>query len=1258
MKNLYFKSMTKKLQNIAILFALIGTTINVEAQVNVGFTQRTSQYSPTKKIYTVKGDFTMLGNTCLTPQNYSDTQNNNGQYMTYVDTDNDPNTWNSSSSTLTLSTENGAVPSCSNIVYAGLYWTGKSSPDPIFNVQKQMQSGTQAINNNLTVAYDENIANTNYTLTISRNDPSNNNRNPIYTFSGNSNNYVFNFYNSGVNRVTLSINGATAINIPVSVTTNTEATLTVPYVIVDGSVSITIKKLIRSAATNLSSTDTRNTSTAAVTVAGAIPIYTTVTKEYNKRVISLKGPTSSSYTQFTADATDIYYPSGSEDDIYTAYKEITDYVKLNGIGEYFAADMALLEGDPGGTGYSGGWGIIVVYENFKMKYRDVTIFDGYAYVKSTNTSGYTLPVAGFNTVQTGTVGVKLGMMTSEGDVDFTGDYFKIRKNSDGTYMDLSHSGNTTGNFFNSSINAGGIRKPNLVNNTGIDICMFNVPNTGNTVIGNNQTSTSFKYGTSSDTYSIFAIAMAVDAYVPVNEAILSAATINNVPAVKPYVSLPGQIIGCNVNIKNLGTEAISNYKMYIPIPYNATYVPGSAVGTILFTPLPTPNNIYFDAAMGDYGTIVWDFGTLPLPALSSTLLAKLSFNLKATVDCNILNNATCGSQIVVNGLSSGIGAVTGIVFSNNKMIEGYAEGGACIGEPLPQTLTVGINAIGFLGANCPGMPAIRPLVYCTPGTTVSKATVATSFPAGSKFYDSVPVTASTIEFTTSNPFPLTIATSPTYYAVPPTGIAGCSFPFTIRKCKVIDAVNDTGTNIIGSVGGTSFTNVLANDTMNGASFTASEVNLTFVSATNAGITLSGSNVIVAPGTPAGNYTLTYQICEVASPANCDTAVVTVRVLAADIDANNDIGIPLNGYVGGIGYANVLVNDTLNGVLVNPSQVITTFVSSNNAGVTLSGTDVLVAAGTPAGVFVLNYQICEVLNPTNCDATTVKVIVNAAPIDAVNDIGTPINGATGGMAFTNVLVNDTLNGAAVIPNQVTTTFVSATNPGITLSGTNVMVAAGTPAGTYTLTYQICEKLNTTNCDTATVSVSVNAAAIIANDDTGTTVNGFSGGTAFTNVLINDTLNGVAVVPSKVTTTFVSSTNAGITLSGTNVLVAAGTPAGSYTLTYKICEVLNPTNCDNANVTVTVSAATILANDDTGVSVNGLTGGTSFTNVLVNDTLNGVLVNASQVNLTFVSATNAGITLSGSNVVVAAGTTAGTYTLTYQICEVLNPSNCDT
>ena len=124
---------------------------------------------------------------------------------------------------------------------------------------------------------------------------------------------------------------------------------------------------------------------------------------------------------------------------------------------------------------------------------------------------------------------------------------------------------------------GGTRNPNLVNNTGIDIAMFNVPNSCNTIIGNGQTSTNFRYGTTSDTYSIFAIAMSVDAYVPEVEGVITTTTINGSPAIQPYTILPNQEAGFSVDIKNIGTEPINNYKLIIPIPYNASYVPARTV---------------------------------------------------------------------------------------------------------------------------------------------------------------------------------------------------------------------------------------------------------------------------------------------------------------------------------------------------------------------------------------------------------------------------------------------------------------------------------------------------------------------------------------------------------------------------------------------------------------------------------------------------------------------------------------------------------
>src|SRR5690606_38967551 len=83
------------------------------------------------------------------------------------------------------------------------------------------------------------------------------------------------------------------------------------------------------------------------------------------------------------------------------------------------------------------------------------------------------------------------------------------------FVSLSHGGNSTNNFFNSSIYTdGNTRTPNLVNNTGMDISMFELNNSAKNFIKNSDTSTRFKYGTTQDTYIIPFIAMAIDAYIP------------------------------------------------------------------------------------------------------------------------------------------------------------------------------------------------------------------------------------------------------------------------------------------------------------------------------------------------------------------------------------------------------------------------------------------------------------------------------------------------------------------------------------------------------------------------------------------------------------------------------------------------------------------------------------------------------------------------------------------------------------------------
>jgi len=74
----------------------------------------------------------------------------------------------------------------------------------------------------------------------------------------------------------------------------------------------------------------------------------------------------------------------------------------------------------------------------------------------------------------------------------------------------------------------------------------------------------------------------------------------------------------------------------------------------------------------------------------------------------------------------------------------------------------------------------------------------------------------------------------------------------------------------------------------------------------------------------------------------------------------------------------------------------------------------------------------------------------------------------------VLLSDTLNGVAVNPADVTLT-VGTSDPELTLDPATgfITVAPGTPAGTYTVEYTICEDLNPTNCATVVETVVVEA-----------------------------------------------------------------------------------------------------------------------------------------------------------------------------------------
>lgn len=685
------------LLNVRLISLLVFIfSIQIKAQTltspQVPFLQRTSAATPAQTIYNVKGDFTLIGNTNLTLVNYGTTTDNENSPMQYVDIDGDSNTLNSSMATLELSNggENGANQNCSTILYAGLYWMGKSDDaNETFSIS------------NITAVHGSTIPTTNYTMTVSQGGSSANNYYPIYTFTGNGHTYVFSFTNAavtGTSTVTLTLDGVAqpaAINVTYSSGT---ATFNPPYQSnATFGTTFTINSLTRNTSKNQSVSQYQSSSSANVSYSP---------KNYDKKVVSLKGPGASIYSTITTTSA-IRFPGAAQSGIFVGYQEITDYVKAHGPGAYTVADLALIEGTNSNPGYSGGWGMVVIYANPVMKSRAVTLFDGYAYVNGQASGGEygTIPVSGFTTVGSGQVNMKLGVMAAEGDVALSGDYLAVQKlNADPTvyptnYLVLTNpSNNATNNFFSSSIYpvpAAGTSSPNLVNNTGVDFSMFTIPNTGNTVIGNGQTSTTFRFGSTSDVFTIFGFAMSVDAYIPEPTGLISVSSINNVTNPPILNALPGQTINYSLNITNQGTEATNNTIITIPVPATAIF----HTGTISYNSypysgfVPTTNVPVYNPGTN---TITWNLGTLPIK--SSTPGYKfydISFNLDVTTDCGIIANAGCNPEVSLEtGTITGTGATSGSPFTK-YFFQGYDKTTTCH-LPIDGSIKVAINTTSCL----------------------------------------------------------------------------------------------------------------------------------------------------------------------------------------------------------------------------------------------------------------------------------------------------------------------------------------------------------------------------------------------------------------------------------------------------------------------------------------------------------------------------------------------------------------------------------
>uniref|UniRef100_UPI00054D721F beta strand repeat-containing protein n=1 Tax=Flavobacterium succinicans TaxID=29536 RepID=UPI00054D721F len=551
------------------------------------------------------------------------------------------------------------------------------------------------------------------------------------------------------------------------------------------------------------------------------------------------------------------------------------------------------------------------------------------------------------------------------------------------------------------------------------------------------------------------------------------------------------------------------------------------------------------------------------------------------------------------------------------------------------------------------------------------------------------------------------------YSVTAKSSEGCvslaSDPIVISN--VICAQDDTISGGNGTTGTSNAGNVLGNnptnpDTLNGTAVVIGLVNLTVTTPAAPkvlgepvpSIDVATGQVSVPTNTPAGDYTIVYEICEKLNPTNCESATVTVKVEAPTIVAQDDTISGGNGTTGTSNAGNVLGNnptnpDTLNGTAVVIGLVnltVTTPAAPKVLGAPVPSIDVAtgqvsVPTNTPAGDYTIVYEICEKLNPTNCESATVTLTVTAPTIDAVTETTVVINGLPGGTTAT-LLANDTVNGNPVVigtnPGQVTLTSVNVPSRLTLNADGTVTVDPNTPAGNYNVEYKICEVNNPLNCDIVTSIVVVGVAEIIAKNDEITVDNTIKEvkfrpfnsdyGNGF------DTLDGKSITFDQITVTVTD-----IVLPGgqsfpvpkvdsltKEIVIPASVPAGVYTIFYTICEKLNPTNCSDATITITVKNPVVKAEDDILPTVIGTIGSSNAGNVLEAnstkfDTINGVSATTSLVNISIVSpalpvvngALVPVLNTTTGNVEVPKNTPAGIYTIAYSICDKINPTVCD-
>jgi Secretion system C-terminal sorting domain len=365
--------------------------------------------------------------------------------------------------------------------------------------------------------------------------------------------------------------------------------------------------------------------------------------------------------------------------------------------------------------------------------------------------------------------------------------------------------------------------------------------------------------------------------------------------------------------------------------------------------------------------------------------------------------------------------------------------------------------------------------------------------------------------------------------------------------------------------------------------------------TNAnGITGTWSPTTIST-TASGNYTFT------PNTGQCAVAVSkAIQVLANTAFVANDDVFTVAYATSAIATISVLFNDTYNGgpipttIVGVPYTLLLTGTPPTipTGGITFSAATgkFTIAPNTTPGTYVYKYFIQN--SCYNTVIKTVKIIINN--ISSPSKIGfgfcfnnSSASNSTSSTINTNLYDSSIINGQPANATNATITLVAPTTTmpaGVTQNANGtITIAAGVLPGEIVFYYKVC---STTSCSgTITCTITIVPTLRGYND----TITATSSGAVNYNVLSNDTYRGTCsssgVVPAKsgsggnVVLTQIAPFSSYYSINSSGAINTNGIPpSGTYTLSYKICDAVFATICQNVSVLITVPSLQIAINEN--------------------------------------------------------------------------------